>query len=96
MLGPSPTEIMALASRGPIVIFNVNDRRSDAFLVTTTEIRLLTLPELTYKAVEEMSREAREAMRNCELEDVHEVQKCNDQSVRDGCGMSQLARYWRS
>jgi hypothetical protein len=36
-----------LADRGPIVVFNVSDIRSDAFLITTNEIRSLYLPLLT-------------------------------------------------
>ena len=45
--GPSESELHCLADHGPIVVFNVSDIRSDAFLITTDEIRSLHLPLLT-------------------------------------------------
>lgn len=38
---------MELAGQGAIVIFNVSDLRSDAFLVTRQDIRCIPLPLLT-------------------------------------------------
>jgi tetratricopeptide (TPR) repeat protein len=45
--GPSKSEMLSLAEYGPIVAFNVSDIRSDAFIITTHEIRSLRLPLLT-------------------------------------------------
>ena len=46
LLGPTESEIMTLAHHGSIVIFNVSEIRSDAFLVTSNAIRSLHLPLL--------------------------------------------------
>jgi hypothetical protein len=40
--------MMALASRGPVVVFNIARQRWDAFLVTTEEISFVVIPDLTY------------------------------------------------
>ena len=45
--GPSKPELHSLAEGGPIVVFNVSDIRSDAFLITTDAIRSISLPLLT-------------------------------------------------
>lgn len=46
LLPPAENELMALATRGPIVVLNFGDERGDAFLVTTQNIRVLSLPKL--------------------------------------------------
>jgi hypothetical protein len=46
LLGPSEKEMNLLAQRGPIVVFNVAPSRSDAFLITSTDISILRLPAL--------------------------------------------------
>lgn len=46
LLGPSEAELMSLSGLGTIVIFNVSDIRSDAFLVNRYKIRSLPLPSL--------------------------------------------------
>lgn len=51
MLGPSSTEMMALAKEGPIVVFNIADC-SSAFLVTREKISSLLLPDLKYSELE--------------------------------------------
>lgn len=48
LLGPSESEIKRLAETGPIVVFNVSEIRSDAFLVSE-DIRSLPLPLLKYE-----------------------------------------------
>lgn len=45
--GPSKAELLSLADRGPIIVFNISDIRSDSFLITTDDIRLLHLPLIT-------------------------------------------------
>ena len=54
--GPSESELHSLAENGPIVIFNVSDIRSDAFLITTDEIRSVHLPLLTSDSVEDFAK----------------------------------------
>ena len=53
--GPSESELRGLAAEGPIVIFNVSDIRSDAFIVTTNEIRSLHLPLLTLRSLRDFT-----------------------------------------
>lgn len=48
LLGPSKSELLAMAEDGPIVIFNVNEIRSDAIIVSKEDIRSLRLPLLTH------------------------------------------------
>jgi hypothetical protein len=49
LLSPSSADMTQLASEGPIVEFNVDTLRSDAFLITTTGIRARRLPNLRFK-----------------------------------------------
>jgi CHAT domain len=51
LLGPSESDLRSLAEGGAIVVFNVSDIRSDAFLITTDEIRSIRLPLLTSDSV---------------------------------------------
>ena len=46
LLPPSENEILELARDGPLVSFNVSDVSSEAFLITTDEVRVLCLPGL--------------------------------------------------
>ncbi|OEJ21651.1 hypothetical protein AS594_39740 [Streptomyces agglomeratus] len=46
-LPPATDELLAQASHGPVVVFNVSDHRSDALLLTTEGITSLELPGLT-------------------------------------------------
>ena len=48
-LSPAATDLMELAAEGPIVSFNITIYRSDAFLVTHREVRVLQLPSLGYR-----------------------------------------------
>ncbi|KAK4960803.1 hypothetical protein LTR66_012868 [Elasticomyces elasticus] len=50
-LPPSPTDLMELSNFGPVVTFNVTEYRSDAFLVTSSDIRALSLPELKFEVL---------------------------------------------
>ena len=56
MQGPSKSELHSLAEGGPIVVFNVSDIRSDAFLITIDEIRSLHLPLLTSDSLEDSAK----------------------------------------
>ena len=46
LLPPTEDEILGLAQDGPLVCFNVNNISSEAFLVTTTGVQTLHLPNL--------------------------------------------------
>ncbi|MER6346478.1 CHAT domain-containing protein, partial [Streptomyces sp. NPDC001532] len=60
-LPPSPQELRAEASDGPVVVFNVSDHRSDALLLTSTSITSVELPALTPAAVLRQARAFRSA-----------------------------------
>jgi tetratricopeptide (TPR) repeat protein len=62
--GPSESELRSLAKYGPIVVFNVSDIRSDAFIITTNEIRSLYLPLLTSASLEDSARRFLGAINN--------------------------------
>ena len=53
---PQSQNCICLAEDGPIVVFNVSDIRSDAFLITTDEIRSLHLPLLTSDSLEDSAK----------------------------------------
>lgn len=50
--GPLESELCSLAEDGAIVVFNVSDIRSDAFIISTDGIRSLHLPSFTQKSLE--------------------------------------------
>ncbi|KAH7000663.1 CHAT domain-containing protein [Ilyonectria destructans] len=50
--GPTAEEVKSLAARGPIVVVNVADKRSDAILVTASSIKSVHLPELRKREVQ--------------------------------------------
>jgi tetratricopeptide (TPR) repeat protein len=53
LLPPSETEILELARDGPLVSFNVSEISSEAFLVTTTGVQVIPLPELDKDSLHE-------------------------------------------
>lgn len=53
LLGPAEKDLMALAWPGPIVLFNVDQLRSDALVVTSNKIDVLSLPGLRHDEVRE-------------------------------------------
>lgn len=55
LLGPSVKELKELAEGGAIVVFNVSQVRSDAFLIEKHRIRCIRLPLLHYAALKENS-----------------------------------------
>jgi tetratricopeptide (TPR) repeat protein len=55
--GPSKSELHSLAEEGPIVVFNVSDVRSDAFLITVDGIRSVHLPLLTSDLMEDFAKQ---------------------------------------
>ena len=61
---PSESELRSIAEDGAIVVFNVSDIRSDAFLITTDEIRSVHLPLLTSASVEVSARRFFNAINN--------------------------------
>jgi tetratricopeptide (TPR) repeat protein len=54
--GPSKSELHSLAKDGPIVVFNLSDIRSDAFLITYHGIDFIHLPLLTPGSVVKMTK----------------------------------------
>lgn len=50
-LPPATQELLGQASSGPVVIFNVSSYRSDALLLTSSNVTSIELPGLTYDAV---------------------------------------------
>ena len=62
--GPSESELHSLADRGPIVVFNVSDIRSDAFLITIDRILSLHLPLLTSDSLENITKRFFTAINN--------------------------------
>jgi hypothetical protein len=54
LLGPSKSGLHQIASMGHIVVFNVSDIRSDAFIVTPDKVRCIQLP-LTLKSLKNMA-----------------------------------------
>jgi len=65
--GPSRSELHSLADRGPIVVFNVSDIRSDAFLITTNEICSLLLPLLTSDSLKDFAKRFFRAIYNQDI-----------------------------
>jgi hypothetical protein len=55
LLAPSESELKTLATSGPIVVFNVSEIRSDAFIVNPTDIRFVPLPSLEIADLESYS-----------------------------------------
>jgi len=60
--GPSREELCSIAHNGAIVVFNVSDVGSDAFLITPQDIRSIPLPLLTSDRVEELVERFYEAI----------------------------------
>ncbi|WP_059006471.1 CHAT domain-containing protein [Streptomyces specialis] len=60
---PTDEELLAQASEGPIVVFNVTPRRGDALLVTATGVTALPLPRLGWDDVRERGDSFRDALR---------------------------------
>jgi len=54
--GPSETKLRSLAQGGAIVVFNVSEVRSDAFLITPADIRCVCLPSLTLNSVKHFTK----------------------------------------
>jgi tetratricopeptide (TPR) repeat protein len=61
--GPSEAEMHSLADGGSIVVFNVSEIRSDAFLVTNDKIQVVHLPRLTSDSVQAYTRRFLRAIR---------------------------------
>lgn len=59
-----PEAIMAMAAEGPLVIFNSNQFRHDAYIVTCSSIKAVSLPNLEYYEVKKrMGQLTRELVR---------------------------------
>ena len=56
LLGPSQPGLCRMAESGPIVVFNVSEIRSDAFLIELHSIRSLQLPLLDYQKLDKYAR----------------------------------------
>lgn len=56
-LPPSADELTAIGAEGPIVIFNTTEVRSDAIIVTGSDIKSLALPGLVFSEAENRMKE---------------------------------------
>ncbi|PGH26499.1 hypothetical protein AJ80_01813 [Polytolypa hystricis UAMH7299] len=56
LLPLTPEELITFGQDGPVVSFNVTEHRSDAFLITATEIIGLSLPKLRYSDLKQNVR----------------------------------------
>ncbi|KAJ5740123.1 hypothetical protein N7533_012907 [Penicillium manginii] len=56
LLPPTPDELMAAADPDPIVVINLSSYRCDAFLIERARIRVLELPDLKMKDVQERTQ----------------------------------------
>ncbi|RYP01436.1 hypothetical protein DL764_006206 [Monosporascus ibericus] len=63
LLPPTADELMAAANPDPIIVVNLSSYRCDAFLVERDRIRVLELPSLTLKDVQEWAGNLREPRR---------------------------------
>ncbi|KAF9781449.1 hypothetical protein IL306_013445 [Fusarium sp. DS 682] len=59
LLPPTAEELMMTADPDPIIVVNSSPYRSDAFLVESTQIRVLELPDLTTEKVQELAENLR-------------------------------------
>lgn len=59
LLPPTADEMRAAAKPGPIVVINISDYRSDAFLVQSHQITVLELPNLSVESAEEHAKQIR-------------------------------------
>ena len=76
LLVPSESELKTLATFGPIVVFNVSEIRSDAFIVTVDNIRFIPLPLLTYTDLQTYTEQfLNAATRLGSIPKIHEVLK---------------------
>jgi tetratricopeptide (TPR) repeat protein len=65
LLGPTESELIDLASSGPIIVLNASDRRCDAFTISSTGISVISLPKLKYpEDVLEQANALQEVMNN--------------------------------
>ncbi|WP_042384092.1 CHAT domain-containing protein [Streptacidiphilus melanogenes] len=73
MRGPDPRELTAQAALGPVVVVNVAELRSDAFLVTPEGIRALRLPALTAAAAADAAEHLHRALETADSDGVFQV-----------------------
>ena len=73
LLVPQQAKLLAVAEQGPIIVFNVAIRRSDALLVTRDGFKLLPLPKLTYYDQEAKARAMKEALDSLSLRKYRKV-----------------------
>jgi len=62
--GASESDFRSLAEEGPIVVFNISDIRSDAFLITFEEIHAVRFPLLTLNSLAEFTERFFTAINN--------------------------------
>ena len=64
LLAPSESDLKTLATLGVIIVFNVSEIRSDAFIVTVDDIHSVPLPLLTNKYLEAYARRFLNTLKN--------------------------------
>ncbi|CAI7647776.1 unnamed protein product [Penicillium manginii] len=57
LLPPTRAEILATADQGPIIVINLSSYRCDAFLIECSQIRVLVLPKLNIKEVQQRTQD---------------------------------------
>jgi hypothetical protein len=80
LLPPKGTEIMNLARDGPLVCFNVNSWGKHAFLVTSSSIEVINLPNLDPQYVQEIVT-LFNVRSNPEKRDAHMIDSDDDEDV---------------
>jgi hypothetical protein len=73
LLGPSEAEMMHMAESGPIVVFNVSEVRSDAFIIEQHRIRSIRLPLLS---IEDLEANCRNFLKSVRKIGVRNYAKC--------------------
>lgn len=55
-LPPTSSQLITMGGEGPIVVFNATELRSDAIIITSTDIKSLNLPKLIFSEVEDQMK----------------------------------------
>jgi hypothetical protein len=79
LTGLSESEMKSLAVQGPIVVFNMSEIRSDAFIVTPLKIWSVPLPQLTYPETLSQTEKLLKAVNKVYLRNIRAVH----QTVRE-------------
>ncbi|TVY12601.1 hypothetical protein LARI1_G009585, partial [Lachnellula arida] len=93
LLPLTPKEIQALARDGPIICFNVSNISSEAFLITTVYIRVLTLPSLD-RSIVKLALDFLATRGNSARRDASLVESTEDEQLPRLDQSSELRSLW--